>query len=100
MRPDLVMVVPPSREHGLRFGQGRKERPVQAFVPEPADETLGEGILLRLAGGDVMPFDLAVPAPAEDRHGGELGAVVRYADPRLTTPGGDGIQLAGDPGAG
>lgn len=47
-----------------------------------------------------MPFDLALLAPLEDRHGGQLGAVVRDAGRGFAAPGDDGIEFAGDPDAG
>jgi len=40
-----------------------------------------------------MPVNLAVLRPAQDRHAGELGAVVANHGQRPTTPGNDGIQF-------
>src|SRR3546814_13221432 len=54
------------------------------FVPQPTVEALDEAVLLRFARRDVMPFDPLLLAPAQDRHAGQLGAVV--GDAQLRRP--------------
>ena len=50
--------------------------PYFMFSIRGLSEALDEGVLLRLAGRDVVPVDLPLLRPAQDRHAGELGAVV------------------------
>ena len=45
---------------------------VEALVAEPADEALDEPVLLRLAWGDVVPFDASLLLPFQDGVGGQL----------------------------
>ena len=47
-----------------------------------------------------MPFDGALLRPAQDRHAGQLGAVVGGASGWLTTLGDERIELAPDAQAG
>src|SRR5690242_8630909 len=79
------------------MGERAEEGLVQQLVPEPAVEALDQGVLLRLARGDVVPLDASVLTPPQDRHAGQLGAVVRDARDRLAAPGDDRIELAPDP---
>lgn len=73
MTTQAVVVVPPRGEHRAGLSQRLEEGLVEAFVPEPPDEALGKGVLLRFAGGDVVPFDPALLRPAQDRHAGQFG---------------------------
>jgi len=57
MRPDVIVVVPPSVEHEADVGQRREQRFVEAFVPQAPVEAFDEAILHRLARRDVMPLD-------------------------------------------
>jgi hypothetical protein len=57
VRPDGVVVVLPDRQGFTRMGERSEERLVQQLVAQLAVEALDEGILLRLARFDVMPFD-------------------------------------------
>ncbi len=76
MRSSGVVVAPPLLEQDACFIKGREHRFVQQFVPEPGVEALDAGVLLRLSRRDVVPFDLLFLRPAQDRHAGELGAIV------------------------
>ncbi len=55
-----------------------EQRLVEALVPEAPVEALDEAVLHRLARRDVVPFDLPLLGPSEDRAGGELRAVVAH----------------------
>ena len=77
-----------------------EQRLVEQFVAQAAVETFDEGVLLRLARGDVMPLDAGLLRPAQDRHAGQLGAVVGDTGGRLATPGHDRVELTPDPQAG
>ncbi len=57
MRPDGVVVVFPDRQRLAGMGERGEQGLVQQFVAEAAVEALDEGILLRLARRDVVPFD-------------------------------------------
>lgn len=50
-------------------------RLVDALVPEAAVEALDEAVLHGLDGSDVVPVDLPVLGPSQDRHAVDLGAV-------------------------
>jgi hypothetical protein len=82
--------VPQRGEHGL----------VEALVAQAADEALRERVLLRLAGGDVVPADAALLRPAQDRRAGQLGAVVAHHRQRQAALRADRVQLARHPLAG
>ena len=66
MRSDVVVVVLPRRQSCAGVGERGEQRLVEQFVAQPAVETLDEGVLGRLAGRDVVPFDALVLLPAED----------------------------------
>ena len=94
MRPDGVVVVFPSGEHRTGVGERDEQRLVQKLIPEAAVKALDEGVLLRLAGRDVVPGDRVVLAPAQDRHTGELGAVVGHDAQGPSAESDDAIELA------
>src|SRR3546814_2071702 len=77
-----VVIVLPGRQHDPGLSQRGKQRLVEQFVPQPTVEALDEAVLLRFARRDVMPFDPLLLAPAQDRHAGQLGAVVGEAQLR------------------
>ncbi len=60
----------------------REQRLVEEFVAQTAIEALDEGLLGQLAGRNVVPLDPHLLAPAQDRHAGQLGAVVGDAHER------------------
>jgi hypothetical protein len=70
---------------------------VQKLVAQATIETLDKGVLLWLAEGDIMPVDAGFLRPAQDRHAGQLGAIVGDASNRLAALGADRIELASDP---
>ena len=57
VRPGVVVVVLPGRQHGSGLGERGEQRLVEQFVAQPAVEALDEGVLGRLAGRDVVPLD-------------------------------------------
>ena len=52
---------------------------VQALVPHPAVEAFDKAVLHWLAGGDVMPVNLAVLLPFQDRIRRQFGSVAIVA---------------------
>lgn len=52
--PDMVVILPPLFEFGSCLPHRGEQRLVEAFIPEPPDEALHEGILDRLAGSDII----------------------------------------------
>ena len=58
--------------------QVAEQRLVQELVPHPAVEAFDETVLHRLARRDVVPFDLVLGAPLQDRVRGQFGPVVRH----------------------
>ena len=61
-----------------------------------ADETLGEGILHRLGGSDVMPVDAALLGPVEDGVRRQLAAVVADDHRRSASPSDDLVEFAAE----
>ena len=57
VRPDLVVVVPPGSQSCASVAERREQRLVQQIVAQTTIETLDKGILRRLAGRDVVPFN-------------------------------------------
>lgn len=76
MRLVVVVVVPPGGEDRAGLCQAGEHRLVQAHLPELGVEAPDEPVLLRLARRVVVSRDLALLRPAQDRHAGQLGAVV------------------------
>jgi hypothetical protein len=72
----------------MRLAQRGEQRLVQTLVAQPADEAFCKRVLLRLARRDVVPTDLAVLAPGQDRRAGQLAAVVADAAAADDRPGG------------
>lgn len=81
MRPEVVVVVAPGFQLLAGVGEAGEDRLVQELVPEPGIEALDEPVLIGLARRDVVPLDVAFLAPAQDRHAGQLSAVI--ADDRV-----------------
>jgi hypothetical protein len=48
-------------------------------MAQTVDERFDEGILLRLARSDVMPADLVILGPSQDRFAGELCTISSIA---------------------
>jgi hypothetical protein len=71
----MIVIVLPRIQHRADLGQRGEQRLVQQLVAQAGVEALDEGVLGRLAGGDVVPRDLDVLAPAQHRHAGQLGPV-------------------------
>lgn len=57
VRPFLVVVALPGRQHGAGMRQRAEQRLVQKLVAQAAVEALDEAVLLRLAGRDIVPAD-------------------------------------------
>ena len=60
---------------------------------------LGENVLYRLAGCDVMSGDLVIVRPLQNGFHGRFDAVVADDDLRLAAIGQEPIEFAGDPNA-
>ncbi len=58
------------------MGQVAEQGLVQKLVAQPAVEAFHKAVLHRLSGGDVVPFDLLLRAPLQDRVRGQLRPVV------------------------
>ncbi len=73
---------------------------VETLVAQVLVKTFDEAILHRLAGRNVVPFDVVFVLPGQDSIGSELGAVVADDHSRATPEFDDAIELAHDPQAG
>ena len=67
MWPDIVVVVAPESQRAAGIGQAVEDLFVEAFIPRTAVEAFNVAVLLRLAWVDVMPLDLVVVRPFQDR---------------------------------
>ena len=76
MWADVVVILPPGFDDCPSDSEGLKHMLVQAFVPDPAVQALGKTVLAGLAGGDVMPLDVMLLRPHQNRAAGQFGAVV------------------------
>ena len=72
---DGVVVVAPEGDLAARVAQGVEDLFIQQLVAQAAVEAFDEGVLLWLAGIDVMPGDVVLVCPLQDGATGELGAV-------------------------
>ena len=71
VRPDSVVVVAPEGDLSARVIQGVEDFLVQQLVAQAAVEAFDEGILLRLAGIDVVPGNVVLIGPLQDGPTGE-----------------------------
>jgi len=76
VRPSDIVVDAPRFNRLLRIGQAHEPALVQALVPEPPVEALGERILNRLAGLNELKRDAARVCPLIECLAGELGTIV------------------------
>jgi hypothetical protein len=74
--------------------QAAEHRLVQQLVAQAPVEALPEAVLHRLARRDVVPGDAAFLLPAQDRHRGQLGAIVAHHHGRPAALSDQPIQLA------
>lgn len=70
-----VVVRVPDRERGAGMGPRREQGFVQEFVTQVAVEALHKSVLYRLAWHDVVPFDLVLGTPLQDRVRSQFGAI-------------------------
>lgn len=75
VRPDSVVVVAPEGDLSARVVQGVEDLLIQQFIAQAAVKRLDEGVLLRFAGIDVVPGDVVLLGPFQDRSAGELGPI-------------------------
>ena len=97
MRPEGVVIVFPARKRLAGMIERGEDRLVEQVVTEPAVEALDEGVLRRLAGRDLMPFELCLLPPAQDRRADELRPIVADDRQGLARPVDDGIEFTADP---
>ena len=76
MGPSGVGVGHPSRDQITGMGEVAERRFVQELVPHPAIEAFDEGVLHRLSWRDIVPLDLVVGAPLQDRVRGQFRPIV------------------------
>ena len=72
-----VVVDPPGFDDASGIIQPIEEVFVEALIAQATIEALDEGVLGGLAGRDIVPLDLGVLDPFEDRVTGQFGAIVR-----------------------
>lgn len=75
--PHGVVVGDPFGDQIARVGDVAKQRLIQELVPHSTIEAFHEAVLHWLSRRDVMPFDLLLGAPSQDRVQGQLRAIAR-----------------------
>ncbi len=75
MRPDGVAVVAPKGDLAAGIIQVVEDLLVQQLVGQAAVKAFDEGVLLGLAGIDVVPSNVVLLGPLHDGPAGELRAV-------------------------
>ena len=78
MRAVVIVVVAPGVDQVTGMAQARKQVLVQALIPKTDIEALHEAVLHRFAERAVVPFDLPVLLPLQDRVAGQFSAVVGH----------------------
>src|SRR5215472_9526400 len=81
------------------MGERAEQRLVEQLITQTAIEALDKRVLLRFARRDVVPCDMALLGPAQDRRAGQLGAVVGDTGGRLAAFSNNRIEHAPDPQA-
>ena len=74
-----IVGVDPAGDRFTGMAEVEEQGLVQKLVAHPAIERLAVTVLLRFAGGDVMPVHLHLPDPCQDGVRGELGPVAIVA---------------------
>ena len=98
MRPEVVVVVPPGFQFLTGMSEAGEDRLVQELVAQASIEALDEPVLVGLARCDVVPLNVALLRPAQDRHAGQFSAVVADDRVRACHPLEDRrVELAPDP---
>ena len=97
MRAAGVVVDPPRLDDGPGRRQAPEQMLIQALVAQAPVQALDKAVLLRLAGGDVVPRDRTLLLSAKDGVRGQRGAVVRDDHQRLAPSRDDPVEFACDP---
>jgi hypothetical protein len=97
--PNRIVVILEDGEHLPRMGERGEQRLIEQLVAKAPIETLDEGVLLRLARGDVMPFDPGLLGPAQNGDAGQFRSIVGDAHGRPASHSDEGVELAHDPQA-
>lgn len=84
VRPDGVVLNPPSLDLGSCVLQAQKPRGIEAFLPEAAVEGLDIGIVRGFAGPREVQDDALGVSPEIKVPADELGAIVEAHPPRTT----------------
>lgn len=95
--PDGVVVGLPILDDRPRVGDVTEQMLIEAFVTEPAVETLDEPVLLRLSRCDIVPQHRPFLLPGQDRVRCHLAAVVtdEHQWPAAMFP--DPVECAAEP---
>lgn len=93
----VVVVTTPCCNQAASMAQGIEDMFIQAFIPEAFIKTLHEAVLHRFPRGNVVPLDLVVLLPFEDRIGSEFTPIVTDQHIGQSSHFCDLIQLSGNP---
>ena len=70
-----IVIFVPFFKRRAGIAQCAKQRFIAAFIPRLAVEAFDESVLLWLARRDIVPINITLLNPFEDRNAVELGAV-------------------------
>lgn len=94
MRSAGILIDTPHLDDPARHVQAAEAVLVEALVTQAPVQALDKGILDRLAGRDVVPFDAAILPPLWDAPTGEFRSVVADNHARTTTTCEEPIERA------
>ena len=84
MRSDVIVIVSPESQLAASIIQGVEDLLVEQLVAQAAVEAFDEAVLLRLTRINVMPSNIVIASPLQDRTTGELCAVITDNAGRLS----------------
>jgi hypothetical protein len=89
----MVQVVAPRCDQTAGMAQVVEQVFIQTFIPHSAVEAFDEAILHQFAGRDVMPINLAIFLPFQDRIRSQFGPIVADHHTGVSTHLGNPIQF-------
>ena len=76
MRPDRVVIDPPGFDYPARIAQAIEQMFIQALISKSAIEALNKGVLSWLSWRDIVPFQINLLDPFQDRMTGQFSTII------------------------
>jgi len=96
MWPAPIVILLPFFKRMAGIGQRAEERFIEASIAQLAVKAFDKAVLVGLARRDVVPINACILNLFEDRHAGELSAIVRHNRFWHAAFSNHPIQLSGD----